>query len=140
MKEFSSAFGERISSFLDYRTARGFKRETYIGHFIRFDRWCMEKHPEHTMLSQELIHDWIDDDAASAYELAHRVAAYLFTDSELAALFEAIDILMPTKCVIWLTGRKFRLLYTTFYVVSYLWVSAYFLRLASGRFGNPGCT
>lgn len=28
MTEFSSVFGGRISSFLDYRTARGFKRAT----------------------------------------------------------------------------------------------------------------
>lgn len=30
MAEFSSAFGERFSNFLDYRTARGYKRETYL--------------------------------------------------------------------------------------------------------------
>lgn len=30
MTEFLSAFGERFSNFLDYRTARGYKRETYL--------------------------------------------------------------------------------------------------------------
>lgn len=146
MREFSSAFGERITSFLDYRVARGFKRETYIRHFIRFDCWCMEKHREQTILSRELVHDWIDDDMASDYELAHRIAAlrqfgrylcslgesayvvpekyaplksrataYLFTDSELAALFKAIDILTPTKKEPFLNEiapTLFRLIYT----------------------------
>ncbi len=55
MTEFSSAFGERFSNFLDYRTARGYKRETYLRHFIKFDCWCMEKHPEQTELSRELV-------------------------------------------------------------------------------------
>lgn len=146
MREFSSAFGERITSFLDYRVARGFKRETYIRHFKRFDCWCMEKHREQTILSRELVHDWIDDDMASDYELAHRIAAlrqfgrylcslgesayvvpekyaplksrataYLFTDSELAALFKAIDILTPTKKEPFLNEiapTLFRLIYT----------------------------
>ena len=30
MTEFSSVFGERFSNFLDYRTARGYKRGTYL--------------------------------------------------------------------------------------------------------------
>ncbi len=128
MTEFLSAFGERFSNFLDYRTARGFKRENYLRHFIKFDRWCMEKHPTQTKLSRELVLDWINDTTISSYNTAQRVAfmrqfarylcavgeeayilpekyaplrsraaAYLFTDSELTALFRAIDQLPPTK-------------------------------------------
>lgn len=128
MTKFSSAFGERISNFLDYRTARGFKSETYLRYFIRFDRWCVEKHPEQMQLSRKLVLDWIDDAVSSHYNAAQRVAsmrkfarylcaigedayilpekytplksraaAYLFTDSELAALFKAIDQLPATK-------------------------------------------
>ncbi len=128
MIEFSSVFGERCSNFLDYRTARGFKRETYLRHFIKFDRWCMETHPAQTQLSRELVLDWINDTTISSHNTAQRVAsmrqfakylcatgeeayilpekytplksrtaAYLFTDSELTALFRAIDQLPPTK-------------------------------------------
>ena len=54
MTEFSSVFGGRISNFLDYRTARGFKRETHLRYLIKFDRWCMQAHPEQALLSREL--------------------------------------------------------------------------------------
>ena len=128
MTEFSSAFGERFSNFLDYRTARGYKRETYLRHFIKFDRWCMENHPAQAELSRELVLDWINDTSVSSYNTAQRVAsirqfarylcavgeeayilpekyaplksraaAYLFTDTELTALFGAIDQLPSTK-------------------------------------------
>lgn len=144
--EFTCTFGEKITGFLDYRVARGFKRETYIRHFIRFDRWCMVKHPDQIEFTRELVHDWIDDDAASNYDIAHRVAAmrqfgrylcalgedayvlpekyaplksrataYLFTDSELTALFAAIDLLPPTKKEPFLdeiAPTLFRLIYT----------------------------
>lgn len=144
--EFTSTFGEKITGFLDYRVARGFKRETYIRHFIRFDRWCMVKHPDQIEFTRELVYDWIDDDAASNYDIAHRVAAmrqfgrylcalgedayvlpekyaplksrataYLFTDSELTALFAAIDLLPPTKKEPFLdeiAPTLFRLIYT----------------------------
>jgi len=73
--EFSSVFGERLSNFLDYRTARGFKRETYLRYFIKFDRWCMEKHPVQTELTRELVLDWINDTTTSSYNIAQRVAS-----------------------------------------------------------------
>jgi len=128
MIEFSSVFGERCSNFLDYRTARGFKQETYLRHFIKFDRWCIETHSAQTQLSRELVLDWINDTTISRHDTAQQVAsmrqfarylcamgeeayilpekytplksraaAYLFTDSELTALFRAIDPLPPTK-------------------------------------------
>jgi len=125
---FSSAFSERIVTFLEYREARGFKRETYLPHLLKFDRWCSEQRPNYTNLERELVHDWIDDDTASAYEISYRARTlrqlgkyfgalgedvyilpdkyapikskalpYVFTDSELIALFAAIDTLPPTK-------------------------------------------
>lgn len=146
MTEFSSAFGGRISSFLDYRTARGFKRETHLRHLIKFDRWCMQAYPEQTLLSREIVLDWIGDASASSYDVARRVAsirqfarylcaigeeayilpekyaplkskatAYIFTDTELTALFRAIDQLPPTKKEPFLNETApvlFRLIYT----------------------------
>lgn len=146
MTEFSSVFAERFSAFLEYRVARGFKRETYLRHLIKFDRWCLEKHSGETSLTRELVHDWIDDDSASANEISHRAAAmrqvgrylgalgedayilpdkyaptksrsvpYVFTDTELTALFSAIDTLAPKKNEPFLTEMAptlFRLTYT----------------------------
>ena len=72
MKGFSGPFGERIADFLDYRTARGFKRETYIRHFIMFDRWCLENHPGQDHLSRELVHSWIGGDTVSIHDTARK--------------------------------------------------------------------
>lgn len=146
MTEFFSAFGGRISSFLDYRTARGFKRETHLRHLIKFDRWCAQVHPEQSLLSREFVLNWIRDDPASSYDIAQRVvsirqfarylcaageeayilpekyaplkskaAAYIFSDTELTALFRAIDQLPPTKKEPFLNETApvlFRLIYT----------------------------
>ena len=146
MADFSSAFAERFTTFLEYRIARGFKRETYLPQLIKFDRWCIEQRPGFTKLERELVHDWIDDDAASAYEISHRAKTmrqlgkylgalgedvyilpdkyapvksravpYVFTDSELTALFSAIDLLPPSKSEPFLNEvvpALFRLTYT----------------------------
>lgn len=146
MDGFSSIFAEKINAFLDYRVARGFKRETYLRHFIKFDRRCIENYPEKAELGRTLVHDWIDDMEASDYEVSHRTAAmrqfgkylaaigenayilpekyasvksrsvpYLFTDSELTALFAAIDRLPPTAGEPFLNEMVptlFRLIYT----------------------------
>lgn len=146
MIELMSFFAVRITTFLDYRTARGFKRETYLGQFIKFDRWCLKENPHAITLSRELVHEWIDDDSVSDNEVANRARAmrqfgkylvaigeeayvlpdkyapirsravpYLFTDSELTALFAAIDILPPTTNEPFLNRiapTLFRLIYT----------------------------
>ena len=96
MTEFSSAFGERFSNFLDYRTARGYKRETYLRHFIKFDCWCKENHPEQTELSHELILEWINDATISSYNTAQRVASMRQFARYLCAIGEDAYIL-PEK-------------------------------------------
>ena len=86
---FASAFGGRISAFLDDRVARGYKRETWIAPFIKFDRWLLEVHPEETELTQDLAHEWIDDETASAAELARRVSALRMFGKYLCATGES---------------------------------------------------
>lgn len=96
MMEFSSLFGERISNFLDYRTARGFKRGTYLRQFIKFDCWCIEKHPAQTELSRELVLGWINDTAVYSYNTAQRVASMRQFARYLCAVGEEAYIL-PEK-------------------------------------------
>lgn len=96
MTEFSSPFGERISNFLDYRTARNFKKETYLRHFIKFDGWCIEKHPDQILLSRELVLDWISDTSISSYNIAQRVASMRQFARYLCAIGEEAYIL-PEK-------------------------------------------
>ena len=96
MTEFSSTFGERISNFLDYRTARGYKQETYLRHFKKFDLWCIESHPAQTELSRELVLDWINDTAISSHNTAQRVASMRQFARYLCAVGEEAYIL-PEK-------------------------------------------
>lgn len=96
MMEFSNAFGERISNFLDYRTARGYKKETYLRHLIKFDLWCIENHPAQTELSRELVLDWINDATISGYNIAQRVASMRQFARYLCAVGEEAYIL-PEK-------------------------------------------
>lgn len=88
MAEFMSAFGGRISAFLDDRAARGYKRETWLAPFIKFDRWLMETHPEQTELTRELAHEWVDDETASNAEIARRVSALRMFGEYLCAMGE----------------------------------------------------
>ena len=96
MTEFSSVFGGRISNFLDYRTARGFKRKTHLRYLIKFDRWCMQAHLEQALLSRELVLDWIGDASASSYDIAQRVASIRQFARYLCAIGEEAYIL-PEK-------------------------------------------
>jgi integrase len=126
MYSFESVFAGRLESMLDFRAARGYKRETYLSHYIRFDRYCCEQSREDRQLSMELVHEWLESD--DTHELARRSSAirlfgeyldaigetayvlpnkyatggkpkppYIFTDDEMTALFAAIDMLKPIE-------------------------------------------
>ena len=146
MAEFHSAFSDKISAFLDFHIAHGFKRKPYLSDFIKFDRWCLENHPCQSVLSRELVHEWMNENTASRSDTARRAsvirqfgkylaaigeAAYilpekyapirsaavpfLFTDTELSALFRAIDSLPSTPHEPFLNEIVpvlFRLIYT----------------------------
>jgi integrase len=96
MADFTSAFAARFATFLDYREARGFKRETYLRHLLKFDRWCLEQRPDYVELKRELVHDWIDDGEASAYEISHRAKTMRQLGKYLGALGEDVYVL-PDK-------------------------------------------
>jgi len=126
MYNFESVFADSLIAMLDLREARGYKRETYLIHYIRFDRHCAEQHYESPTLTSEIVHGWLESN--DSYELARRATAirlfgqyldaigetayvlpnmyakggkpqspYIFTDDEMTALFEEIDKLEPTK-------------------------------------------
>ena len=74
MTEFTSIFASKIITFIEYRVARGYKRETHLRYLIKFDRWCLNHHPNVIDLTRDLVHNWIDDDSASHNEVSNRVA------------------------------------------------------------------
>lgn len=104
MSEFSSLFGERIFDFLNYRIARGFKRETYVRHFINFDRWCRDEQPEQRELTQELVHKWIGVGDASSHEIKSRITAIRLFGKYLCAIGDNAYVL-PEKYIT--CGSKF---------------------------------
>ena len=104
MIEFSGAFGERISGFLNYRIARGFKLETYIRHFIKFDRWCRNEQPEQRELTEDLVHKWINDSEASVHETSQRITVMRMFGIYLCAVGENAYVL-PEKYIS--RGSKF---------------------------------
>jgi len=128
MTEFTSGFAKRLDAMLDFRKARGYKRETYFTTLVKFDRYCAEQFPEASDLTCEIVHSWLDNETASlrkltgaagairqfgkylnavgeeAYVLPDKFAPsktafvpYIFSDSELTALFTAIDTIPPDK-------------------------------------------
>ena len=104
MIEFSSAFGERISGFLNYRIARGFKLETYIRHFIKFDRWCQNEQTEQRELTEDLVHKCISDSEASVHETSQRITVMRMFGIYLCAVGENAYVL-PEKYISY--GSKF---------------------------------
>ena len=126
MSEFISVFAPKIDAMLDYREARGFKRESYIRHFIKFDKYCHERFCEVPYLTSELVQGWLESEAPhnisakatairqfgkylcaiseDAYILPEKFAPYIspkapyiFTDDEMTALFSSIDKLKGTR-------------------------------------------
>jgi integrase len=111
---------------LDFRAARGFKRDTYLNHYIRFDFYCCDKKYENPELTFDLVHEWLESE--DTYERAKRATAirlfgkylnaigetayvipnkyatggktkppYIFTDDEMTALFAEINNIKPTE-------------------------------------------
>jgi len=106
---------------LDFRAARGYKRETYLLYLVKFDKYCLEKSCEAPELTNELVHGWLESETAlrdisgrvmairqlgkylravgeNAYVLPDKFSPgrrtkppYIFTDGELTALFAGID-------------------------------------------------
>jgi len=60
MNNFTSAFAPKLNSFLEFRTARGFKNNYHIANLLRFDKFCTEHYPGNVELTSEIVYAWID--------------------------------------------------------------------------------
>jgi len=126
MSRFQSVFSEKLDAFFAFRTAHGFKSETYMSHFIGFDKYCATQCCESPILTRDLVLDWLGAEPSSAlarqstairlfgnyldaidgeaFVLPNKYATggqpsspYIFTDDEMTALFKAIDKLKPIE-------------------------------------------
>ena len=126
MSVFVSVFASKLDAMLDYRAACGFKRETYIPHLVKFDKYCNERLCEKPDLTSGLVHNWLESEVTvgiyakvlairqfgkylcalseEAYVLPEKFSPgkraqtpYIFTDDEMTALFSSIDRLKGTR-------------------------------------------
>ena len=111
---------------IEFRVARGYKQDTYLNHYIRFDSYCYDQMCKNPELTFDLVHEWLESEdtcelskratairlfgqyldaiGETAYVLPNKYAVggqpkppYIFTDDEMTALFSAIDMLKPTS-------------------------------------------
>ena len=119
MSNFVSGLAPDINAMLDYREALGYSRKSQGAYFKSLDRFCAAAYPEANVLTKEIVLEWLEEqhsgidrkaiavrllanymqaigkDAYILYDGYMKAVksqpAYVFTDSELAALFKAID-------------------------------------------------
>ena len=65
MSGFVSGFAHKIEAMLDFRTARGYKRNTYLHSLEKFDVFCSGNFPGATELTREIVHAWVDSETIS---------------------------------------------------------------------------
>ncbi|MCC6095168.1 MAG: tyrosine-type recombinase/integrase [Eubacterium sp.] len=63
MYSYSSKFSDRIHSLLDFRKSLGLSIVTYEYNLSLFDKFCCNKYPEETMLTSQVVNDWLEDEA-----------------------------------------------------------------------------
>ena len=69
MTTFTSGFSTKLYAMLDFRAARGYRRETYIRSLSRFDKYCEAHFPGTSGLTREIVHSWLDNETWAAYGL-----------------------------------------------------------------------
>jgi integrase len=60
MKEYSSQFKDLFQSYIRFREASGVWSEAYARNLRYFDRYCIERFPNATALTQEIIDGWAE--------------------------------------------------------------------------------
>lgn len=96
MSKFSSGFAQKLEDMLEYRVARGYKKESYIGNIVRFDKYCLEHFPKTSNLTQEIVHAWFDSETDSACSLSNKATVIRQFGKYLSAINEEAYIL-PEK-------------------------------------------
>jgi Site-specific recombinase XerD len=123
---FVSVFASKLEAMLEYRAARGFKRESYLPYLVKFDKYCESRFCETPHLTADLVYNWLESENIrdisakatvirqfgkylcavddEAYVLPEKSTPhtrakvpYVFTDDEITALFLSIDNLRGTR-------------------------------------------
>ena len=124
MTALSSRFAAAIGKYLDYRVACGLSRATDEYMLMCFDAFCAERFPEESMLSRQIVREWIDAQETSVKNKSTAIRSFakymrtqghdayllpvnrrycevgtflphMFTQEELRVLFKAINDIKP---------------------------------------------
>lgn len=121
-RNFISCFGRDLSNMIEWKVSLGGAESTYLSRAKNFDRFCAERHPDASQLTEPLVMEWIKTAENAAGAVHNKVTfmrgfavylratgnpayvlpdnfttgrsifvPYIFTDSELSALFHEID-------------------------------------------------
>ena len=145
MSGFISSLSPAIEAFMNYREALGFSHKTHMYQFLSLDRFFANQYPNDDCLTQSAVMEWLEDQCSDVQRKATAVRLlgkymtaigkesyvlptkiiynvkttmfepYIFTDSEISALFCAIDTTPATKAEPFLNEILpvlFRLIYT----------------------------
>jgi site-specific recombinase XerD len=96
MNYYKSFLGESIVLFLEHRTARGYKSETYRSHLYRFDRFCAENYSANKGLTLEIVYDWLDAENSGTSNYNERCTVIRQFGKYLNAIGEEVYVL-PDK-------------------------------------------
>ena len=55
---YTSSFKDHLQNYIDLKRAIGYKFDTDASHLKRFDDFIIEKYPETTALTKEIVLDW----------------------------------------------------------------------------------
>jgi len=147
MVKFTSGLSATMEAMLTFKEIHGYSRKTHEPSLTKLDRFCTNHYPNATMLTKEVVLDWLEVESRPKRNgIYHKACAvrqfgkylvsvsknayvlpddylkkksaftpHLFTDTELTALFEAIDTLSPNAKLPFIhviAPVLFRLLYT----------------------------
>ena len=141
-QQLSSIFKEKISAYCEWRKSLGFSNN-HERHLCKFDAYCSEFHPNECAITSQLVTGWIKYEirigrhcienkcgairsfakyvGGNSYVLKENFVSYkrnfhpyIFTDEELARLFEAADTAKKRGDPFFAetAGIIFRLIYT----------------------------
>ncbi len=55
---YTGPFKDHIQNYIDLKQAVGYKYDAEVNHLKRFDRFILEKYPETTAITKEIVIDW----------------------------------------------------------------------------------
>lgn len=94
-----SRFAKEINEFYEFRRIQGYTIENAVKYLRKFDAYCYEKHPNDTVLTQELVHGWLQDAATQGYiDMAGRGGAIRIFAKYLRSMGYDAYVIPTTYC------------------------------------------